>query len=389
VISLKLENPLNSAANISAQAVTAAQDQWETLSFDFSTGAAGLTSGSWNPLLTYNMASLFPGFSMKNGASNLLPTTNTAFYFDDLSYLAVSNTVGVGAVDDTVSISSDGTFAFPKPLTEGSRYRVSVVALPEDQVCALSNAEFLANGGYGSLVVNCSDASKPPANLDGRTLLWSDEFNSDGLPDSSKWSYDTERNRVGWYNNELQYYASGRLQNSSINSGVLSVTAIRERLSGLQDYGNQHFSSSRLITRGKFSFTYGFVEVSAKLPCSLGTWPAIWMLGASPGNWPDIGEIDILEQRGFNTSEKQTVLATLHMASRYGGDGITASKALPDACTAFHKYQLTWTPSKISLGVDGVVFNTYVKPLNANNSNWPFDKPQYLLLNLIKKSLTN
>ena len=382
VISLKLENPLNSAANISAQAVTTARDEWETLTFDFSTGPTGLTWGSWNPLLTYNMASLFPGYSMKNGAANPLPTTNTAFYFDDLSYAAVSDALAVDAADDAVSISSDGAFAFPKPIAEGSRYRVFVAAQPEDQVCTLTNADFVASGVNSSLAVNCSDASKAPATLDGRALVWNDEFNSDGLPESSKWSYDTERNRVGWYNNELQYYASGRLQNSSIQSGVLSVIGIRERLSGLQDYGNQNFSSARLITRGKFSFTYGFVEVSAKLPCSLGTWPAIWMLGASAGNWPDIGEIDILEQRGFSNSEKQTVLATLHMASRYAGDGITASKALPDACTAFHKYQLTWTPNKISLGVDGNVYNTYVKPTNATNSNWPFDKPQYLLLNL-------
>jgi len=382
VISLKLENPLNSEANISAQAVTTARDEWETLTFDFSAGPTGLTWGSWNPLLTYNMASLFPGYSMKNGATNPLPTTNTAFYFDDLRYAAVSDALAVDAADDAVSISSDGAFAFPKPIAEGSRYRVLVAAQPEDQVCTLTNADFVASGAYSSLAVNCSDASKAPATLDGRALVWNDEFNSDGLPDGSKWSYDTERNRVGWYNNELQYYASGRLQNSSIKSGVLSVTGIRERLSGLQDYGNQNFSSARLITRGKFSFTYGFVEVSAKLPCSLGTWPAIWMLGASAGNWPDIGEIDILEQRGFSNSEKQTVLATLHMASQFGGNGITASKALPDACTAFHKYQLTWTPSKISLGVDGNVYNTYVKPINATNSNWPFDKPQYLLLNL-------
>ncbi|MDH4478424.1 MAG: glycoside hydrolase family 16 protein [Rhodoferax sp.] len=382
VISLKLENPLNSSANISAQAATTVRDAWETLTFDFSSGSTGLTWGAWSPLLTYNMASLFPGYSMKNGAANPLPTTNTAFYFDDLTYAAVSGNLGVDTLDDTVSISINGDFSFPKPIVDGSRYRVSVATPPEDQNCALSNADFVARGEYSSLVVNCTDASKVPTTLDGRTLLWSDEFNSDGLPDSSKWNYDTERNRVGWYNNELQYYASGRLQNSSVSSGVLSVTAIRERLSSLQDYGNQNFSSARLITRGKFSFTYGFVEVSAKLPCSVGTWPAIWMLGASAGNWPDIGEIDILEQRGFNNDEKKTVLATLHMASNFGGNGITASKALPDACTAFHKYQLTWTPNQISLGVDGTVYNTYVKPMNATNSNWPFDKPQFLLLNL-------
>jgi beta-glucanase (GH16 family) len=224
----------------------------------------------------------------------------------------------------------------------------------------------------------------PPTTLNGRTLVWNDEFSADGLPDSSKWAYDTYRNKDGWYNNELQYYSNARLQNSSIANGILSITAVRETMSSsvYTDSRNQAFSSARLITQGKYTFTYGFVEVRAKLPCSLGTWPAIWALGSSAGVWPDIGEIDILEQRGTSNAAKQTVLATVHTRSGYGGNGITASRSLPDACTAFHNYQLTWSPNKIELGVDGTIYNTYNKPTVATNSNWPFDKPQYLLLNL-------
>jgi len=225
-----------------------------------------------------------------------------------------------------------------------------------------------------------------PTTLNGRNLVWNDEFNTNGLPDSSKWAYDTFRNNVGWYNNELQYYGNARLQNSSITNGVLSVTAVREAIStaNFSDArpAGYSFSSARLITSGKYTFTFGFVEVRAKLPCGLGTWPAIWMLGSSPGNWPDIGEIDIMEQRGTNSAEKATVLATLHMAARYGGNGITANRSLPDACTAFHNYQLTWSANKIELGVDGTIYNTYNKPAGATNSNWPFDRPQYLLLNV-------
>ncbi len=227
-------------------------------------------------------------------------------------------------------------------------------------------------------------ANTPPTTLNGRTLVWNDEFSTNGLPDASKWSYDTFRNKDGWYNNELQYYANARLQNSSIANGVLSITAARELMGTAvyPDSRNQSFSSARLITQGKFSFAYGFVEVRAKLPCSLGTWPAIWSLGSSPGNWPSIGEIDIMEQRGTSSAEKKTVLATLHMGAHYGGGGITASRSLPDACTAFHNYQLTWTSNKIELGVDGTIYNTYNRPAGATNSTWPFDKPQYLLLNL-------
>jgi beta-glucanase (GH16 family) len=159
--------------------------------------------------------------------------------------------------------------------------------------------------------------STPPTTLNGRTLVWNDEFSTNGLPDSSKWAYDTYRNKDGWYNNELQYYGNARLQNSSISDGVLSVTALRETITKANFSDSRtagySFSSARLITQGKYTFRYGFVEVRAKLPCSLGTWPAIWMLGSSAGVWPDIGEIDIVEQRGTNIAAKQTVLATLHM----------------------------------------------------------------------------
>ena len=225
----------------------------------------------------------------------------------------------------------------------------------------------------------------------GRVLVWSDEFSTDGLPDSSKWAYDTYANPGGWYNGELQYYANARLQNSHASGGVLQLTAIRERLSSQSDYGGQAFSSVRLTTIGKFSFTYGFVEVRAKLPCSQGTWPAIWMLaeatdnsGANPAaTWPALGEIDIMEQRGITVpADKQSVLGTLHTTARHGGNGISANTALADACTAFHNYQLSWSANRIQIGVDGLVYNSFDKPSNADSTVWPFDRPQYLLLNV-------
>ena len=203
-----------------------------------------------------------------------------------------------------------------------------------------------------------------------------------GLPDSTKWAYDTYRNGAGWFNNEKQYYANARLQNSSVADGVLSITALNERLSSASDFGGQNYTSARLITQGKFSFTYGFVEVRAKLPCGLGTWPAIWTLGIPADNWPAHGEIDLMEQRGYSAGDKRTVLGTLHMPAHYGGGGLSSSIALADACTAFHKYQLNWSPSQIQLGVDGVVYNTYAKPAAASAANWPFDAPQFILLNL-------
>lgn len=217
-------------------------------------------------------------------------------------------------------------------------------------------------------------------------LVWADEFNVDGLPDSSKWGYDTDRNLLGWYNNELQYYAAARVQNVNVQNGLLSISARKESLNTAADYGGQAYTSARLLTRGIASWTYGFFEVRAKLPCTLGTWPAIWMLGTG-GTWPDDGEIDLMEQRGGSAADKTVVLGTVHTrAYNYFngtlGVGQGSSRTVNDACTNFHSYQLTWDGDKVAIGVDGVTYFTYTKPVPSASTTWPFDKPQYLILNL-------
>jgi len=217
-------------------------------------------------------------------------------------------------------------------------------------------------------------------------LVWSDEFSVDGLPDAGKWGYDTDRNKLGWYNNELQYYAANRLENAQVLGGNLIITARKESLTGAADYGSQNYTSARMLTRDKASWSYGFFEVRAKLPCSPGTWPAIWMLGTG-GVWPDDGEIDLMEQRGGSATDKTVVLGTIHTrAYNYFngllGAGQGASRSVPDACTAFHSYQLIWDGGKVAIGVDGVTYFTYSKPTPSAAATWPFDKPQYLILNL-------
>lgn len=222
-----------------------------------------------------------------------------------------------------------------------------------------------------------------PGSQGTRALVWSDEFDVNGLPSASKWDYDTERNRLGWYNNELQYYARGRLENARVEGGKLIITARKEDLTSAADYGGQHYTSARLLTRGKASWTYGFFEVRAKLPCGAGTWPAIWALGTG-GRWPEDGEIDIMEQRGNN---KTVILGTIHTrANNYFngslGVGLGSQTTVSDACTNFHNYQLTWTAEKIVIGVDGVSYFEYANPNFGDYNRWPFSNPQYLILNL-------
>lgn len=220
----------------------------------------------------------------------------------------------------------------------------------------------------------------PPVAADpapaGYRLVWADDFDTPGLPDPSRWAYDTERNRLGWYNNERQYYAAARVQNSVVEGGRLRITARRESLSSLPDWGGQAYSSVRLITRGQAAWTYGFFEIRAKMPCGTGTWPAIWMLGTG-GRWPDDGEIDIVEHVGRNPGE---ILGTVHTPIT-GGAGNGSRTPLATACTQFHDYQLHWTADEIAIGVDGRIYHRYRNP-RTGRAAWPFDAPQYLLLNI-------
>jgi beta-glucanase (GH16 family) len=205
----------------------------------------------------------------------------------------------------------------------------------------------------------------PPA---GWKLVWSDEFddaNASGLPDPAKWGYDTAHNKGGWFNNEQQYYAGARAKNSRVQDGRLIIEAHKERLADAPDYGGQ---------------PYGFFETRAKLPCGLGTWPAIWMLGMA-GKWPQLGEIDIMEHVGRKQGE---VLGTVHTGAYNHVIHTQKGSAvqIPDVCDAFHNYQLTWTADRIDIGVDGKVFFSFANPHNGDKAQWPFDAPQYLLLNV-------
>jgi beta-glucanase (GH16 family) len=214
------------------------------------------------------------------------------------------------------------------------------------------------------------------------TLSWSDEFDGSAL-DASKWSFDTSRNKIGWYNKELQYYAADRPENLRLADGRLVIELRRdpEAIRRFLDWGGQTYSSAKIFTEGKASFDGGFVEVSAKLPCARGTWPAIWMLPEDDSPWPDGGEIDILEQVG---SQPSVAHATLHTAlfNHTHQNGRGAETPVPTACSAFHRYQLAWTPQAITIGVDDRAYMRVANDQPGGRGAWPFDSPFYLILNL-------
>ena len=202
-----------------------------------------------------------------------------------------------------------------------------------------------------------------------QALLWSDEFDVDGAPNSGKWGYDIGTGTNGWGNSELQYYTS-RPENAVVQGGVLKIKAIRESFSG------SAFTSSRLLSKGKFSFKYGKIEVRAKLPVGVGTWPAIWTLGnnINTAGWPACGEMDIMEHKG---SELNKIYGTLHYPGRSGGNADGSTKIITNATTEFHIYSLEWTASFIKIYVDDLLFHTV-----ANSPAIPFNQDFFILLNV-------
>lgn len=206
-------------------------------------------------------------------------------------------------------------------------------------------------------------------------LVWSDEFNYNGLPDATKWNYNVGTGDWGWGNNELQYYTKDSLGNARVGDGVLTIELKKQAIE------DKKYSSARLVTKGKGDWIYGRIDVRAKLPQGLGTWPAIWMLGsASPLKWPDDGEIDIMEHVGYNPG---IVHATVHTKSfnHIIGNQKTNTIAVPDFDTQFHVYSVIWNRDSVNILIDNKSYYSFTNRGTGKDA-WPFDAPMHLLLNL-------
>lgn len=199
------------------------------------------------------------------------------------------------------------------------------------------------------------------------SLVWSEEFDAPGVPDPSKWGF--EIGAGGWGNNELQYYTN-RPDNATVSGGTLKIITKAESFSG------SPYTSARLVTKGKFSFKYGRIDVSAKLPVGVGTWPAIWMLGDNINTvaWPGCGEIDIMEHLG---RQLNVIYGTLHHPGHSGSNGDGSTVTISNATTAFHKYSLEWSPTTIKFYVDDTPFYTF-----SNTGSLPFNQNFFVILNV-------
>lgn len=207
-------------------------------------------------------------------------------------------------------------------------------------------------------------------------LVWNDEFDYKGLPDPAKWDYDTSGNDCGWGNNELQHYTVARRKNVGVRDGLLTITARRE------SQGGKRYTSARLVTRRLHTWQYGRVEARVRFPEGRGTWSAVWLMPAESryGEWPASGEIDLVEQVGY---DPECIVGTVHTTRHSHLDGTQKNGNVrsADVTQEFHRYAIEWETDEIRFYFDEQLYFTYAND-GSGPESWPFDQPFYLILNL-------
>ena len=211
-------------------------------------------------------------------------------------------------------------------------------------------------------------------------LVWSDEFDYEGVPDPQKWNYDLGNHQ--WANGELQAYTDRR-ENVRVEDGRLVIRAVKEK------DGERDYTSARLTTYGRHSWQYGLFEFRVRLPEGKGSWPAVWMLPDTIRTgtpWPLCGEIDIIEYIGRKLDQLFFSLhSEKHNHTRKDTKQYTVFRDFPGISQGYHDYHLEWTPEYFEFYVDGVSACRFHKSDDMEDqtaSAWPFDLPFYLILNI-------
>ena len=304
-------------------------------------------------------------------------------------------TVDYATADGTAGTPSDylaktGTITFKPQITEGL-IEITVVGdtlkeADETFTVALSNAKNATiptgSTGVGTATIRNddtyvfipSDGYETPTSYTGYASAWQDEFSGTSL-DLTSWGFDVGGS--GWGNNELQYYTNNRPENVFLTDGKLVIQARKEAFSG------REYTSTRLLTKGKKEFTFGRIDIRAKLPVTKGIWPALWMLGKKidQTNWPACGEIDIMELVG---KEPNKVHGTMHWAAANGTRqlfGTSYTRASGTYADKFHVYSLVWEADKIEIFVDDISYNKFDKS-KVGGAAYPFNEPFFLIFNV-------
>lgn len=313
--------------------------------------------------------------SITSPANSAVVITN--FLIDAAATVAPGTVTNVYFYDGATLLGNDTTSPYSYAVTGASSGIHALKAVARD-----------SSGNSATSSVVSITVSNPPS-LPGWQLVWSDEFaQADGTsPNSAKWGFDIGGG--GWGNNQLES-DTARTNNARIENGQLVIEARQENYTG-SDNIPRNYTSARMQTSGKWSWTYGRMEARIKLPKGQGIWPAFWMLGTSINagvNWPVCGEIDIMENIG-KTSEQGKVYGTIH-GPQSGGDynggaGVGGSYTLPGGAKFaddYHVFAVEWTTNQFKWYVDSTLYFTATPASLPGGGTWVFTNAQYILLNL-------
>ena len=334
------------------------------------------------PTMIISSIALFEGdatstFTFKVNLSRAYDQTVT------VDYATANGTAATG----TDYVAKSGTLTFKPQTTEGS---IEVTVLGDtlkeadetfDVVLSnATNAKITTAIGTATIrnddtyIYIPADGYETPTTYTGYEKLWQDEFSGSTL-DASSWGFDVGGG--GWGNNELQYYTNNRPENIYLTDGKLIIQAKKESFSG------REYTSSRILTKGKREFTFGRVDIRAKLPVAQGIWPALWMLGKKidQTSWPACGEIDIMELVG---KQPNKVHGTMHWgANTAARQSFTTTYTLPSGTYAdkFHVYSMVWELDKIEIFMDDISYCKFDKS-KVGSAAYPFNEPFFFIFNV-------
>lgn len=338
------------------------------------------------PTLSISSIAVFEGDSPTGTATFKVNLSRASDQTVTVDYTTTDGTAGAPAD----YIAKTGTITFQPKVTEGS-IQITIVGdtlkeADETFNIALSKATNASiptgSTGIGTATIRNddtyvfipSDGYETPTSYTGYSVAWQDEFSGSSL-DLSSWGFDVGGG--GWGNNELQYYTNNRPDNVYLTDGKLVIQAKKEAFSG------REYTSTRLLTKGKKEFTFGRIDIRAKLPVGKGIWPALWMLGKKidQTNWPACGEIDIMELVG---KEPNNVYGTMHWAATNGSRVLDTKKhTLPSGTYAdkFHVFSIVWEADKIEIFMDDISYSKFDKS-KVGGAAYPFNEPFFLIFNV-------
>jgi len=298
--------------------------------------------------------------------------------------LSFDSNAGTATVDISVTnewtIYSTGNWVSCSPGSSINTSETVTVTVEKNTEAASRTAALVVKSGSTRdtiTVTQKGDVSEDIVAPDGYTLVWHDEFDdarlAGGKPamPGSDWTYQVAN--PGYVNSELQYYVSGITSSGDtlayITNGTLKIKTAKID-------GNVY--SIRMYGKQSTGWKYGYIEAQIKLPSGKGTWPAFWMMPVNYTAWPDDGEMDIMEEVGYNPN---VIVSSLHAKNHYGSNPKSGSISCSTSQTEFHKYAMEWTAKSITFYLDDEAFYTYNNP-GTGTGDWPYDAPFYVILNM-------